>query len=96
VPELPLLEVAPPLRRPSSSVSVPSALVVGCLAHWAGVAMGHPRCTVPAGRVHCVQLGCRESAQLPFLFFNVSSLDSNMLQTSKICRDLNSSQKIVK
>jgi hypothetical protein len=60
-------------------------------AHWVGVAMGRLRCTVPVGCMHCVQLGCQESAQLPFLFFNFSSLDSNMLQTSKICRDFDSS-----
>jgi hypothetical protein len=41
----------------------------------------------------CVQLGYRESAQLPFLFFRFSTLDSNMLQISRICRDLNSRQK---
>jgi hypothetical protein len=32
--------------------------------------MGHPRYTVSMGHVHFVHLGCQESAQLSFLFFN--------------------------
>jgi hypothetical protein len=45
-------------------------LAVACLAHWTGMAMGHPRYTVSMGHVHFVHLGCQESTQLSFLFFN--------------------------
>jgi hypothetical protein len=57
---------------------------------------GLPALHYASGPCACVQLGCRESAQLLILFFLFSTLDSNMLQTSKIHRDLNSSQKILK
>jgi hypothetical protein len=55
-------------------VSKPSTLAAGCLAHWAGVAMGRLLCIVPAGRMHCVQLGCGEIGPIAIPIFQFFQL----------------------
>jgi hypothetical protein len=65
----------------------------------ASVACGLPcplGCDVQVSRVPVCSWAAGISPGVISIFFNFSSLDSNKLQTSKNCRDLNSSQKIVK